>query len=433
MQQIEDFASIKPPVQLWRCNGHFSDLFYFLANRFLGAPDHVLDTESVHAQWKWIEVKRDGIKFKLLNALVKLRFYRFTNHRLPPSEQLRHQVEEIQRGHIARYNALVAGGDRHPAMLRDAPYLSRFNLRATDAVLIRDVDRAAAGKPNGSKKSPDITLSSYIRCLFKPRHMYSFSNLDTRNSKKYLLVTENKSVAYRADSKPDQTFGRHMSVVWYEEALEVDPDEELSASEIFLLPCGGDLPTLPVQEMTIGEISLAAGYYPTVLPNQTERDIEILHEQAVLNNNVEHFESRRCHGPGWARIVKSDTRADIEWWFFEQTDLNEMTRFAFARMLQVRDGLTDAQRTRVWSLTWDVLHGAFINTPAALATVAAAVGIAPPIAPAVAAKANAKAKAKAVVAKAKPGAAAAKAGGVALVGRGVGRGRGAGRGRGRRG
>jgi hypothetical protein len=103
-----------------------------------------------------------------------------------------------------------------------------------------------------------------------------------------------------------------MSVVWYEDALEVDPDEELSASEIFLLPCGGDLPTLPVQEMTIGEISLAAGYYPTVLPNQTERDIEILHEQAVLNNNVEHFESRRCHGPGWARIVKSDTRADIE-------------------------------------------------------------------------------------------------------------------------
>ena len=102
-------------------------------------------------------------------------------------------------------------------------------------------------------------------------------------------------------------------------------------------------------------------------------------------------------------------------------------------MFQVRDGLTDAQRTRVWSLTWDVLHGALINTPAALATVAAAVGIAPPIAPVVAAKAKAKAKAKAVVAKAKPGAAAAKAGGVALAGRGVGRGRGAGRGRGRRG
>ena len=177
MQQIENIATIKPAMQLWRGNGYFKDLLYFLANRFLGAPDHVLDAESVHAQWKWIEVNRRAIKFKLLNAIVKLRFFVFTNRRLPPSEQLRHQVEEIQRGHLARYNALVAGGDMHPAMLRDAPYLSRFNLRATDATLIRDVDRVAAGKPNSSAKSLDLALSNYIRFLFKPQPMYFFQVL----------------------------------------------------------------------------------------------------------------------------------------------------------------------------------------------------------------------------------------------------------------
>ena len=375
MQELQDFANAEPALRLWRGQGKFKNLFYFLANRFLGAPDHVLDAESVHAQWKWLEINRRGLKFKLLNALLKIRFYRFTNFGLPPHEEIEHQIEEIKKAHGARYRALVADGDVHPRMVCDMIYLSRFNLRAVDAALIREVDRAVAGKSEAN--AADVSFANYVRFLFLPHHMYKFSGVVAHGPQKYLLVTENKSVAYREDSRPHLTIGRHISVCWYEEAPDIEIDEELAPGEIFVIPAGGDTPCLPIQEMTLGEISQAAGHYPRVLDHHTERDVEIMHEKAILSNGVDHVESRRAEGPGWGRIVKTDTAGDIEWYHFERNDLADMTRVALSRALQVRDRLTDDQRKKIMNLKWEILFDAMRRRVPAMAAVAKAAGIAP--------------------------------------------------------
>ena len=52
MTQLGQFADADPPQLLWHGGGRFSDLFIFLATRFLSAPDHVLDAEGTHALWK---------------------------------------------------------------------------------------------------------------------------------------------------------------------------------------------------------------------------------------------------------------------------------------------------------------------------------------------------------------------------------------------
>ena len=83
MAQLERFAEDPDPQCVWRKSGRYADLFMFLADRFLDAPDHVLDAESVHAQWKIIEVGRRSLKFKLMNALLKLRHHRFSYGRIP--------------------------------------------------------------------------------------------------------------------------------------------------------------------------------------------------------------------------------------------------------------------------------------------------------------------------------------------------------------
>ena len=329
----------------------------------------------MHAQWKWLEINRRGLKFKLLNALLKIRFYRFTNFGLPPHEEIEHQIEEIKKAHGARYRALVADGDVHPRMVCDMIYLSRFNLRAVDAALIREVDRAVAGKSEAN--AADVSFANYVRFLFLPHHMYKFSGVVAHGPQKYLLVTENKSVAYREDSRPHLTIGRHISVCWYEEAPDIEIDEELAPGEIFVIPAGGDTPCLPIQEMTLGEISQAAGHYPRVLDHHTERDVEIMHEKAILSNGVDHVESRRAEGPGWGRIVKTDTAGDIEWYHFERNDLADMTRVALSRALQVRDRLTDDQRKKIMNLKWEILFDAMRRRVPAMAAVAKAAGIAP--------------------------------------------------------
>ena len=57
-EQLAAFCVADPPALLWRNNGAYADLFRFLALRFLSQPDAVLHCESLHSQWKWIELIR---------------------------------------------------------------------------------------------------------------------------------------------------------------------------------------------------------------------------------------------------------------------------------------------------------------------------------------------------------------------------------------
>jgi hypothetical protein len=72
MAQLGQFADMHPPCLLWRNNAKFADLFRLLAVRFHSNPDHVLHCEGTHAKWQWLTLQKRGLKFKLLNAILKL-------------------------------------------------------------------------------------------------------------------------------------------------------------------------------------------------------------------------------------------------------------------------------------------------------------------------------------------------------------------------
>jgi hypothetical protein len=72
MNQLGLFADATPPQRLWQGRGRYRDLYIFLAVRFLSAPDHVLDAESTHALWKWIETFKRNVSFRLLNAVLRM-------------------------------------------------------------------------------------------------------------------------------------------------------------------------------------------------------------------------------------------------------------------------------------------------------------------------------------------------------------------------
>ena len=105
MEQLQLFETVDPPVLLWRLEGAFKDMFIFLADRFLGAPDSVLDAERVHAKWKCIESIRRSIAFPNLNAILKLSDYIFCHGGLPSSEELHPHVVAFKSLVHQRYRA----------------------------------------------------------------------------------------------------------------------------------------------------------------------------------------------------------------------------------------------------------------------------------------------------------------------------------------
>ena len=236
----------------------------FLAYRFLGAPDHVLDAESVHAQWKILETNRRGLKSKLLNAMLKLRHYRFTYGGLPPHERLQEELDILSQGRAARYAALVADPAMHPRHRFDLQFRERFQLRAVDVVLARDVDGVGTAAAAAGDGTAETAFANYTRFLFEPNTMYSFTSLQEEGAMKFVYITENKSVA-RAATKDGLTSGRPLNVVWYEQAPEdAELAEELGPGEILVHPCAGNGVSLPMQEMMIAEMLIAAGYCPQI-------------------------------------------------------------------------------------------------------------------------------------------------------------------------
>jgi hypothetical protein len=371
-EQLQAFAGREHPVCVWRGEGRYTALFVFLANRFCGAKDHVLDVESVHAQWKHLTNGRNALKFKTLNAVLKLRHYFFTVGNLPAFEELDTYIEEVAQAHRQRYLAIVAAGDVAPRFVADQPFRERFHLRAVDAALVRHVDNDGDdGDADEAAQGADRAFANYTRFLFEPHQMYRFTGLP--GDIKYVYITENKTVAYRDKPKPRQAIGRHLSMAWYQPAPGIDVGEELKATEEVLLPCAGYSHDLPVQEMTLAEMSLAAGYNPNVAPEFSERDVERTHETSLLAHGLEHFESRRLIAAGWARIVDVESGVDIEHRTFQMRPLEELTKMALARALQSRDGFSDAIRTRVWALPWNALRAAMEATPAGAVALAKAV------------------------------------------------------------
>ena len=366
MEQLHWVADFPHPKCIWQYGSTCADLFIFIADRFGGAPDHVLHCESVHAQWKFIELLRRKLKFKQLNAHLKLRHHRNHNNCLPPYDEVSQWMDELQEGHAKHYRRVLEGGTIDPRAVRDLPFAERFRLRPMDVALIKGADDGSDSDRDDREKDEKVALANYTRFLFQPGSLYQFT---ANTSTKWFYIAENKSVAYRNKPKPDHVVGRPLNVVWFEAA---DDDIEIKdiaqASDQILTQCSGRCSSLNVQNMSIAEISITSGYFPAgILPHHTERDVELLHEMAILRNNVEHFESRWAeldNGSGWVLICDSASGVDLEWYAFNShTDVGDMTKMALARALQVRDNLSDAERTRIWNLSKTILVAAFQQGP----------------------------------------------------------------------
>eukprot|EP00973_Karenia_brevis_P013489 1832080-Karenia_brevis.AAC.1 len=77
-----------------------------------------------------------------------------------------------------------------------------------------------------------------------------------------------------------------------------------------------------------------------------------MHEKEFLNHGVERLASRRClsRPTSWCFVVDVTSGIDIEEWAFQTRDLGDHTKMGLARKLQLRDGLDDAGRDRIWQL-----------------------------------------------------------------------------------
>ena len=145
MIELQSFAEAVPARRLWRNRGAWQHLLRFLAVRFLSCPSHVLDCEGTHGRWQWAMGLRRGLKFKLLNAILKISNYLHVHGALPVNGILAPHIGTVRaslrhQAHDAR-GANVAIGLRAEHM-----YMERFNMSMGDVQLLRQTmnDRDAA-------------------------------------------------------------------------------------------------------------------------------------------------------------------------------------------------------------------------------------------------------------------------------------------------
>ena len=195
MQQISFMADDPQPECVWRKAGRCAYLFMFLADRFVGAPDTVIDCESIHAQWQRLGGARRGVKLLMLNALIKLRNFYRTHGGLPGYEALEEHIELVRHGLQLDYAAAVAGRVDRRRFWHNVPF--RFNMRPMDVPLARDVfgvgEGAAVPVVNNVERL-NRKSGNYLRYLFYNHHCYKCTALP---GDRYFYVAENKSVAYR--------------------------------------------------------------------------------------------------------------------------------------------------------------------------------------------------------------------------------------------
>ena len=334
--QLERFADRATPVVVWRSNGEFAELFIFLATRFLSAPDSVLLCEGVHSQWKWIEGSARGMKYKLLNAVLKITGYMHTNGGLPPQDDLIPHMLDARAFMRNAYNRLVQDGVVAPGLRRDWVHRERFNLRPQDVDLMK---AATGGRTHPSASAgPHGAWSQYLRFLLLPHTFYQFTLL---SSTRFVFVAENKSFQGRDAPPEGEPLGRPLGVAWFEKVDSL-------ADGILVKPCdAAEASQLRLMTSTIAELSMATGFYPSQSASDTARDTEILHEQAFLNHGLMRYTSQRvvdCESP-WNFVLSDPTDAE-DHFVDTRAEFGDLTKMALARFLQKRCNKTAEWRDR---------------------------------------------------------------------------------------
>ena len=432
MRDLNSIADDQAPACIWQKHGRTAHMFRFVADRFLGAPDSVGGCESIHAQWKWLEINRRNLKFQMLNALLRLRNYITTFGELPSFDELQDHIETVYEYQTALYNTLRTEGVLDREAVRAAPYRDRFNLGCNELLLVDAADEEDAV---ADIRNVDVAWANYVRFLFEPHNVFCLTALPVQ---RFFYVAENKSVAYRDAPKYGEAIGRPISLIWLEKAIDPDRDDAHDQEQLFI-PVSSEIGDLHVADLSLAEISLAAGYYPhDVQLDSSDRDVEVLHERRFLDHNVERFASNRIsasNAVNWLFLLDVSSGADIEHWSYETRDMGQHTKMSLARQLQARDNLTDAVRAQIWTLPRATLLASIAHPAAAAAVPGAVAGaVAGAAAAAVPAAHAARGGARGVGAsggargRARGGAGAGRARGGGPGGRGHGRGRGRGRG-----
>jgi len=341
MGQLQRFAEAEPPTLLWRGSGAYKELFIFFATRFLGQPDSVLPCEGVHAQWKWIEQGNRGIKFKMLNAFLKIHNYIAFHGGLPEVHELVPHVRSIRQSLRDQYLALEAGGQVARGLRADWVYLDRFNLRPTDIDLVKAV--AVLGAPKEAK-GPEMAWGRYIKFLLVPGSFYSFDTLD---AERFFYTAENKSLPGRDMPGEGAAVGRPLSIVWYQREEEI-------AGGIRISPCAGPLvgatSSLAFTSASVAEISQAAGYHPPVNVDDSARTVELKHERAFFSHGLLRWAGNRSPSPDtpWDYIVAEPTDAE-EYYVGTLESMGDLTKMGLARLLQRRGGHTPEWRDDLYN------------------------------------------------------------------------------------
>lgn len=384
MEQISIIADDRSPACIWRKNGRTAYLFQFLADRFLGAPDSVGESESVHALWQKLENNRTRMKLPLLNAVLKLRSYYFHFGGMPSFSELLPSISDMEEALNMIYEQARS---RSLTLWRDSPFFERFNVSPTVAGGIVNADTT---KPDAPDSSADTAWGNYVRFLFQKHEVYSIT---VHGATKYMYVAENKSVAYRDGPADGDAIGRAISTIWLEQLnSDSDVDADLMPNQHIFQPVSGD-GALEIADMSLAEISMHMGFFPAhATDTHTDRDVEIMHESAFLDHDVKRLEADRLISGSqaamttWQFVVDVSSGLDIEEWTQDHRDLGDNTKMSMARQLQLRDGLTPQARNRIWQLPRNVLLAALGHAPAAAAAkaVAKAAGVPAAVAGAVA-------------------------------------------------
>ena len=172
LEMLAAFVDRPEPVVLWRDGGRYAALFRWLAVRFLGNPDHVLECESVHAQWQWIEAVAHNIKMKQLNAQLAVRAWLQQHHDLPSHEDLIPYIDAVQEDARRRYAIVAAGEAVAEGHRAEHLYLERFNLTAADAVCLGARRHARTSAPSAT-----TAFRNYFAGVLSPGSFYSVEGL----------------------------------------------------------------------------------------------------------------------------------------------------------------------------------------------------------------------------------------------------------------
>ena len=296
MKELTKFASVDPPSLLWRGHGAYQCMFKLLADRFLGAPDSVLDAEGVHAKWKWVEHVRRRIEFRMLNAVLRLTDYGHCYGGLPDYDELGTHLRIIQDAMRAQYDEVKKNGVVVPGLRTKYMTQDRFNLSPVDVDLLKE----AAGKKAETQVGADVAWGNYVRFLFLPNHFYSLPGRDARN---IFLVGETKALPGRNPTGHGGALSRSLAIAWFHE-------KEDCLQGMVVMPVSPCSDQLTFELVTIADICAAADPDHAWIgpePSLTDRAREVLLEACFLDKGVLHYNSERVilsTGVMWNFVLK---------------------------------------------------------------------------------------------------------------------------------